>query len=213
MRYSFAYFIALLLVIGIIDWLQKHVFKELKWARKLTHTTTGLIVCTFPLVLDKIQIVILSILFVLMMGVSKLKNILSLHTVSRKTWGELIFPLSIGVAALVSLPHHPKAYFVGILCLSIADTLASVVGKLMPLKMIKIGKHSKSVGGFLACVLAVFSILLIFYPLHGNSFFYLLGFTLIISLTELISVYGLDNLSVPLTASFLCVVGETQLMI
>ncbi len=203
MKYFWFYLILLVLAIIAINWLGKREYINKQFARKLTHTVTGVIACTFPVLLVPSQIWLLSGIFVVLMSISKIKRILVLNKVDRTTWGEVYFPASVGLCAFISLPHNTNAYFVGILCLTFADTSANIIGNIMPLKVIKIRNQTKSLGGFLAFVIIVFAIFSIFYPITYNSWFLILAISILIGFVEVVSIYGIDNITVPLAASLL----------
>ena len=202
--YSFIFYLILLIaLIFIINYFAKKEFVNKQFARKLTHIVTGIVVSTFPFLLTPIYIWILSIVFVVMMAISKLKKILVLNNVERVTWGEVYFPASVGICAFISLPQNTNAYFVGILSLTFADTAANIVGRLFPIKIINIGSQTKSIGGMLACILMVFLIISLFYGFTNNSLIYIVAISIIIGFVELISIYGLDNITVPIVATLL----------
>jgi phytol kinase len=203
MSYFITYLILLISIIFAINWLAKREIVNIQSARKLTHTFTGIVVCSFPLYLSSVQIIILSGIFVVLMCIAKLRKILVLNKVERTTWGEVYFPASVGVCALLSLPQHMNAYFVGILCLTFADTAANIIGNRIPLKVIKIGSQTKSVGGLSACILMVFLILSVFFPLTDNSWYLILIASILVGFVEVFSIYGIDNISVPLVATLL----------
>lgn len=203
MNYFLSYFILLIASIFAINWLAKSIVVCKKPARKLTHTITGIISCTFPLYLTSTQICVMSGIFVLLMTIAKLRKMLVLNNIERTTWGEVYFPAGIGICAYLCIPQHVYAYFVGILCLTFADTTANIIGNLKPLRVIKIGSQKKSLGGLIACIIMTAIIFLLFIPLTSSSW-YLIPITAItVGLVEVISVYGLDNLTVPVTASIL----------
>lgn len=205
MIFFLLYFVLFLVVILSVNWLAKNNYLNKPFARKLTHTTTGVIVCTFPFLLKPWHIIVLSGIFVILMIISKLKKILILNNVERVTWGEVYFPIGVGICAMICLPQNINAYLVGILCLTFADTMANIVGNIKPLKLIKLGSQSKSLGGFIACVVMAFMIFTLFHPVTGNSFLMILGISFFIGFIEFISICGTDNITVPVTASLLSV--------
>lgn len=203
MSYSVYSLIVLISIIFSINWLAKNGFLNNQSARKLTHTITGIVACTFPLFLSSLQIVILSVIFVLFMTLAKLGKMLVLNNVERTTWGEVYFPAGVGISAFLALPQNVNAYFVGILCLTIADTIANIVGNLLPLKVIKIGNQKKSLGGLIACIIMTSIIFALFFPLLGSSWYLILLAAIIVGFVEVISIYGIDNLTVPVIATIL----------
>ena len=95
--------LALILLFLIIDLLQKHLIKSFYWSRKATHISAGVIIFLMPYWLNRWQIFGLGILFAGILAISKWKNLLSLHGVKRKTWGEILYPVSISILSLISV--------------------------------------------------------------------------------------------------------------
>jgi dolichol kinase len=203
MKYFIAYLLLLGAIIFFINWLAKKEIINKQHARKATHTLTGILAFSFPFLLTKPQIIILSAVFVVIMSVAKLKKILVLNTVERKTWGEVYFPASVGICAFIGLPHNLNAYLIAILCLTFADTAANIVGNIASLKVIKIGTQTKSIGGTLACIIITFIIFALFHPLNNNAWLSILFVSILIGLIEMLSIYGTDNLTVPVSATLL----------
>jgi phytol kinase len=201
----FTFFFLLSGLFLIIDILQKKVITSVSWGRKATHVGSGLIIIFFPSYLTVSQIVLISSIFTFILFISRLKGILGLHQVTRKSWGEIIYPVSIITLALICLPNNLHAFYVGVLCLALSDFAAELAGSIIPIKLIHIGKHQKSICGFLGffiVTIAVFSCFLI--PLEVN-FLYIFICAFILSLIELFSFYGSDNFTVPVSAAFMTI--------
>ncbi len=201
MTYFLIYLISLVFIIFIIDWIAKKKVINQPFARKLTHIITGLVVCSFPFLLNSLQIIVLSGIFLVLMAIARINKMLIMNHVERVTWGEVYFPAAVGICAFISLPENANAYFIGILSLTFADAIANVIGNLLPLKVIKIGSQTKSVGGFMACVIMVFIIFAMFFTLSIDTWYILLGLSIIVGFVEMVSIYGTDNLTVPATAT------------
>lgn len=197
------FFFSLIALFLAIDLLQKKVFTRCSWSRKATHVTSGVIIMFFPDYLSVKQIVIMSGLFVIILFISKVRNILSLHVIKRFSWGEVYYPFSIGVLALLCLPDSVNAFYAGVLCLALSDAAAAMVGGVLPLKKLFFGNHQKSVGGllgFFATTICIFCIL--FLPL-GANLMVLIAIAIMLSIAELFTFYGADNLVVPILAALL----------
>lgn len=204
MIYVLIYFVVLTFVILAIDVLQKRIFVSNQWGRTSTHIITGIIVSTFPVYLNVMQIIVLSGIFFVLLALSKTKKILSLHNIVRKSAGEVIFPVSIGIVALITLPADNKAYYAAILSLALADAGANIIGTLLPLKQIKVTGQTKSLGGFLGCFIIMFVVLSAIYGLNHANFGMIVAIAIFIGFVELISVYGYDNLTVPIVTALVC---------
>jgi phytol kinase len=202
-------FIILLLIASVlfvaIEVLQRKVFTKILWSRKATHISLGLFVLILPYYLSKWEIALMALIFTITLLVSRMRHILSLHNIKRYSWGEVFYPISVGFLAMICLPENINAFYAGILCLALSDASAAMVGGLMPIKQIRFGKHTKTVGGmagFFVVTICIFSF--IYLPL-GASFFTLMIISLILSFSELITFYGSDNLVVPILASVMAI--------
>ena len=136
------------------------------------------------------------------------------HSIERKTLGELYFPIGVALSAFIFLPASAPTlvsgqanivlFQFGVLVMGFADAMAAIIG-------VHYGKHKfaftrdkKSVEGSSAFLITTFLILLLF------NFFSikvrLSGFLIlpiVLSFLELILSFGLDNLILPIVASFL----------
>jgi phytol kinase len=190
-----------LVVFATIDLLQRFVITRVNWARKATHIASGVIVLFFPAYMSVTEILIISIAFAALLAISKWIKLLSLHNIQRKTWGELFYPFSIFFLTLICLPKDQTAFKVAVLCLTFSDSLAELIGKPFPMKKIRIGRHRKSVGGFLAFFATTLLIFAIYFlPIH-QSFIKLLLIALLLALIEFVSILGTDNFTVPIMAA------------
>jgi phytol kinase len=203
---NFAIFSSSVLALFIlIDVLQKKVFTKYAWSRKATHISSGLVILLFPSYLTVTQIVVMSVLFIAFLFVSKVRNILSIHNIKRFSWGEVYYPLSIGVLALICLPSNVNAFYAGLLSLALSDAVAEIAGELLPIVKFKFGNHQKSLGGSLGFFIVTFCIMgFLYFPL-GASLIIILAIAIILTLVELVSFYGLDNLAVPILAALLAI--------
>ncbi len=188
---------ALLLVNEL--WVRR-ISKPTELSRKFIHITVGSFVAFWPFFLSWEQIVLLSIAFVLVVGVSKYFNIFSaIHSVQRPTYGELFFALAVGVIAMVT--QSKGVYAAALLQMSLADGLAAVLGMRYGYNnQYKILGATKSVVGT-ATFFTVSVLLLSGFTIMTDI---QIGVPLIIGLAasaallENLGAYGLDNLFVPL---------------
>lgn len=153
------------------------------------HVISTLITATLPFYMTRNYIVALSLVFTLFLIFSKKLNILTaIHGVKRKTVGELIYSLSIGVAALLFLPGNLNGYLVSIIILAISDPLANVLGERIKSKELVFGK---TVAGTTAFFVSALVIALAFLS-PGLA----VGVAVLTTLTELYSKNGYDNLTI-----------------
>lgn len=199
----FFIFVAIYIVLFlIIDILQKRVFITINWSRRATHILSGVVSFFLPVYLTRMQVVFISFSFVLVLAASKWMKMLSMHNTSRKTWGEILYPLAIALMALLFLPESIKAYQFGILVLAFADAFAGIVGEWLNYKPMQIGKHIKSLGGCITFFIVFLIISFGSFGFHSHLIIPILLGGLIFTAMEFFLVYGFDNLIIPIAAAY-----------
>lgn len=187
------------------------VFTEYIWrakllrnehARKLVHILVGTYAAFWGFYLSTNQILLLAAAMLTVVMVSRTFSIFrSIHAVQRKTWGELFFPATIALCAL--LTDSPWIFMAALLHVSIADGLAAVIGtKYIRSHGYKIFGHQKTIVGTLVFLISSVLIILatvLFAPdLQVTNLVFLLA-PFIATLAENIGFYGTDDLLVPLS--------------
>ncbi len=193
--------IAFLLLLAESLWRLKLVSTEV--ARKLIHVLGGVSVAFWPYFMSFQMIQLLSLALLIGIGISYRFRILgSIHDVRRSTKGELIYPIGIGICAL--LTQDSWIFTAAILHLAVADGLAAVIGaKWGRRTKYRLGPLHKSLLGTGAFFIASLLIITISYALLGGqqlmnaSSLALLGIAGLATVVENISPYGFDNLAVP----------------
>lgn len=191
----------IILVASEFLWRKKIIRGET--ARKFVHILVGSFVAFWPYFLSWQQIQLMSLAFLVVVIISWQKNIFhAVHQVQRKTWGELFFPIGIGLSAVIA--PEPLIFTAAILHLSLADGLAAVVGKKYGLlHQYKIGNYTKTLMGTLTfwftSTLIIFATLLISSSDSQWSMIpIIVWLPLTATLIENVAVMGTDNLFVPL---------------
>ena len=195
-----------------------------EYARKLVHIVIALYASTWAYYLNATVIVFISLILVLVVVVVQHYSFLhSLRAVRRITYGEIWFPLGIGISALMFT--NPAVYAVAILHMGLADGLAAVVGVSMGKRAGKftIMKGTKSVAGSLTFVVVSFGIYMVYWhwltdvALFSNDLIFAgvvsLSTAIIVAMVELLSPKGSDNILVPITAGVFAVLPTVQLII
>ena len=201
--YEFILFLIIYLSLFIgIEILQKLVFNKSIWARKATHILSSIVTFFLPDFFSADEIYLLSLIFIVFLGITKWKKLLSLHNVKRKTFGEIIYPFSVLTMAFLFLPNNEISFKVGILVLGFSDGLAGWIGEKLNYRVISIFKHKKSMGGSITFFLSTFSIFIIFFGIEQNVL-HLIGIAVLITIVEFIIIFGFDNLAVPVITGFL----------
>tara|TARA_Y100001968_G_scaffold316134_1_gene343550 strand:- start:5229 stop:5882 length:654 start_codon:yes stop_codon:yes gene_type:complete len=123
----------------------------------------------------------------------------SIENISRKSYGTIAYGISITLLILLFWPQNAEAITAGILVMAFGDGLAGVIGKEFKSKTWKVLGQTKSIAG--TCSMYAMSMLV----LYGISIFTgtivsPLEIIFVASLAtglEQISIWGLDNLTVP----------------
>ncbi|HSW85382.1 MAG TPA: hypothetical protein VLF79_02075 [Candidatus Saccharimonadales bacterium] len=192
-----------LVLVNEIWWRSRKVHNEFN--RKFVHITVGSFVATWPFFLTWHQIQLLSIAFLVVVGISKYFNLFkAIHSVQRPTWGEIFFALAVGLVTLITKDQW--IYTAAVLQMSLADGVAAIVGvQFGNSNRYLVYKQAKSIAGTLAFFAASFAIL-VAYNHYGSSpvsFAQISFISIIASGLENLGVLGLDNLLVPLVVAFM----------
>lgn len=173
--------------------------------RKSVHVSACAVIAAFPVFglgyPDLVGIALLSTTTLLLLRrTALLRSILS---VERKSYGELMMPLSVLVVALIGVSYH--AFLVAYIILGLSDTLASLVGQRYGTARYVFAGYAKSYLGSLAflasCLLVCLACLAVFDALSMRA----LGWSVLISVgltvVEALSHKGTDNFLVPVLAA------------
>lgn len=190
-----------------ILWKKKYLQAEV--SRKIVHISVGTVIAFWPHFISWQAIQLLCLGMFVAIAISyKFRIFGSIHDVKRSTKGELIYPISIGLCALIE--PAPWVFTAAVLHLSIADGVAAMVGtKLNGRTRYKLLGHEKSLVGtgvfFVLSLVIISSCFVVFgtEDLLGIAPVTLLLIALATTFVENISWYGLDNFSVPITVVLL----------
>ncbi len=176
-------------------------------SRKLVHILSGVIIATWPYYIDTNIIVALAgLMFLTVLASMRLGIFTAIHSVSRRTIGELFFPIGIAAAALIA--NETWIFTVAILHMSLADGFAAIVGtSANKSRKYKVFGYVKSYAGtttfFVASVL-IMIFAAIFNPEYFRSDTWLILVWLPVTATviENVAPYGSDDLFVPVIVAF-----------
>ncbi len=198
--------VVFLLLIGNEMWWRRHAMHS-ELSRKFIHVTVGSFVAFWPNLLSWQQIQLLSIAFLVIVGVSKYLHIFrAIHSVQRPTWGELFFAIAVGFITLIT--HDKAIYTASLLQMSLADGLAAIIGTRFGnhQKYLILGYTKSLVGTFTFFVVSLLILLGLSHfsavHLHTSS---MIGISATASIIENIAIRGLDNLLVPVAVALLLV--------
>lgn len=169
--------------------------------RRFAHITTAIVACVAPFFVTQTEIIFVSIIFVAVLLYGRRYHIFSaIHTVERRTYGDIFLPLGVAGAALFFLPGNVPAFQFGILIMGISDALAGLVGEKFAQHSTRFFGNKKSLEGSLVFFVSSLILTFLFVPLIGYE---LLLIPLLLTLVEFCFIYGLDNLVLPIAGAFL----------
>lgn len=172
-------------------------------SRKTMHIIHGLVVASWAFIANYSFIIVAESLFLLVVLLARRFNIMKpLRSINRKSWGEMFFPLGVIVIALIA--PSKWVFLAAMLHLGIADALAALVGRRFQKGKYYVFGQTKTIVG--TGVFYAISLMIIFWLVHfnhtgyvaPNALFSLLFIPLVATLAENYSVYGSDNLSIPI---------------
>jgi phytol kinase len=179
---------------------------EPETARKLIHISVGSFIAFWPLYMSWTMIQVLCVLLFLGIATSYQLGVFgAIHSVTRRTSGELWYPIGIGLTAV--LTSQPWIFCVAVLHMSLADGIAEIVGKKYGRMHYRIGLHTRSTIGSFAFLITSLGLCMLAYIVLHNE---LPGISLAVfaitpflaTSVESISRYGLDNLAIPVVVVF-----------
>lgn len=177
---------------------------KLEYTRKLVHFGAGLLVCAFPFIFDSIgSVALMSLSFLGIMVVSKLRHVLdAVHEEGRNSAGAYLYPMAVFLIFYWS-DGYWLHFMVPILLLTIPDAAAALIGKEYGTITYAVNRQYRSLEGSFMFFLIAFLCILIPVLLaevvdNRTAILVALLLALIITGIEAVSVFGVDNLFVPL---------------
>ena len=190
--------VAIIVILG--EYLRRvHLFHT-EVTRKFIHICTASFAATWPFYMGFNTIELISLLMFLVILISRHLHLFrAIHGVQRRTWGELFFAMSIGIAAVLSQSNW--VFVAAMLIMGVADGFAALVGTLLDkTHRYKVFGHHKSYEGTITFF--VMSLIILFvcnafghFPMSELSLVWL---AMLATMFENIAVAGTDNLFVPL---------------
>lgn len=192
--------IGVLLVLLAAEHLARHTNLHAELTRKFVHMIVGTFVAFWPFFLTWREIELLSLAFLAVVVISvKFTIFKSIHTVPRRAFGEISFAMVIGFLALFS--SSAEIFMAAMLCLSIGDALAAIVGLLYgENNQYKVFGKTKSVAGSAAFFVTTVLVMVLYVTITSNSasIMNLFVIPVLATVTENVAVNGSDNLIMPL---------------
>lgn len=198
--------LGLLILLAIAEYLGKKKILKGEYHRKFLHITAGTFIAFWPWLISWRWIQILALAMAAGMLANRYFGFLNYHgKVGRATFGDILYAIAIFICSL--LTHNPYFFALAIAEVAIADGLAAVAGiGYTKYWGYEIFKHKKTVIGsmvFWIATVCIFGYGLL--PAHDsisfqNYLIILLLFPPFFTLLENLSIYGLDNIVLPIVA-------------
>jgi phytol kinase len=201
-------------IIYAAEYLHWHYAIDPEYTRKMAHSLSTLASLIFIFTIKSHwYILILGVFFFLLLLAAKRKNIFkSIDAVNRSTAGSYLLPVSVYIVFYISRSTgNILFYILPILLLGISDPLAGLTGTYYGNRIKKITLFNyqldKTILGssvFFASTLIITLITLYLFDYELSRIIFLsILIAAVTTVTELLSPYGTDNLTVPLMTVFL----------
>lgn len=170
--------------------------------RRIVHAAGAGTAATFPLYLQLWNVLVLSLVFTILLALTWITGHLpSIHAVARPSLGAVLFPVGLGLTALMSW-NHPVAFVFAALVLALADPIAAVAGSRLASPHWVVPGGTKSAAGSTAFFLVAAVLAIGLSAAAGTATpSVTLGTAAILTAVEGGLGYGLDNLPLPIVAA------------
>jgi phytol kinase len=198
-------------IIGLCELIFYKFRFNAEWTRKLAHISGTLPCLSFPYLFQSHWYVlfIAFIFFIVLFFSYKTGKYKSIHSVNRKTTGSFVLPISV---YLLFLNYHwtmnLKLFILPLLIIAISDPLAGLAGNFVKYKNSEIVIHGFNfrktyIGStlfFISTLILTIVVLICFGHSGSNILIFGIIYSFLITIVELISRRGFDNISVPLVS-------------
>jgi phytol kinase len=201
----------LAIVVGIALTIRHRFPDQREWSRKVVHIGTG-------------PVVLLAWAFGIARGVAlpaaiavtlatalnhRFRLLPAVEDVGRHSYGTIAYGASIAILLALFWPARPLAVAAGVLVMAVGDGLAGLIGPQLRSPRWRVLGQGKSLGGTLAMAGGALVVLVLLQGMaHSQGLAApglpnLIWMALVATALEQLSGFGLDNLSVPLSAGLL----------
>jgi phytol kinase len=200
MKFTLLIIISSTVIFGI-EFLKRRFRLSTNITRRSTHIGTATVAGLAPLFVTQNEIILACIIFAIVLFFGRRYNIFSaIHSVERKTFGEICLPLGVAVTALLFLPQNLHAFQFGVFVMAFSDALAGLLGEKFGKRNFIIFGNKKTLEGSLTFFVCTLLLTLIFFPVFSYKIFMV---PIILTIIEFCLTYGLDNLVIPIIGALL----------
>lgn len=149
----------------------------------------------------------LAVISFLLLFITRRRKLLnSIHKTRRRTVGSILFPIPVyGCFLLAEVMHNNLFYYLPISLLTISDTAAETAGLQWAHRSKQFFNGQKTLAGTLAFFITALPVCAGWLYHYDHSIPAVIGLSLMIAsvaaITELVTLHGWDNLTVPLMAN------------
>lgn len=214
--------VGIILIVGELLWRIRITKGE--YARKFVHILTASFASTWVFFMTNRQVIALSLLIILIVIIVKQLDLFkSINAIKRTTYGELWFPIGIGISALIF--SNPYIYAIAILHMGVADGFAAIMGVSLKEKAVKfkIFGYYKSIAGSLTFfVISLWIYMAYWLGFSAQTYLALndvqivlfsASSAIIVTITEMLSPKGSDNIFVPIISGLMVILPAIPLII
>ena len=168
--------------------------------RRYTHAAGASVSALLPALLSLVETIALAVAVAALLAWTYRHGYLrSVHGVERPTLGAVLYPLGLGLAAIVGWAQ-PASYVLGTLSFALADPAAGLVGARLDSPRWRVWKGTKSLSGSLAFAGVVLTIGLVATAWAPLSLAAIAAVAVGLAIVEGSLGFGLDNLILPTLA-------------
>ena len=192
-----------LVIIFLISFITKRQFpKQKELTRKIIHIGVGpLIPLAWWIGISKEVAIIISFIITIILLINKKLNIITaIEEVERKSYGTIAYAISITILISFFWNDQITAIFAGVLVMAFGDGFAGLIGKKLKSKNWRILEQKKSFAGTVTMAIVTLIVLTCITLVIGEQFqiIKILTISFLAVSLEQISIWGIDNITVPI---------------
>lgn len=175
-----------------------------KITRKIDHIGGGITSLFLPSLTSVSFVIFLGIAIMILLALfQKRKWLKSLNNKKHIEFGAVAFPLSIALSSILWYNNIRNAFYISVLVMSLADSAGCLFGYFWGNRY-KIKKFNKTLLGSLSFYMVTVLVLSFFIlPSEPVAIFLIILGGFMLTITELVTPFGLDNLTVPIIAGYI----------
>ncbi len=181
---------------------KRYLPKQEELSRKIIHIGTGPVIILAWLFDIPKSIAFFSALFVtIALGINyKYRLLPAIEDVERKSFGTIAYGISITLLLLLFWPHYASSISIGVLSMAFGDGLAGLIGKSMTSPKWSVLGQTKSLAGTITMgsVVAITTVTISSINNLNVESLEIIVISLIATLLEQVSPWGIDNITVPI---------------